>query len=97
MLTINNIKSELSSITTEDLRSLNAAVVEELKFRNRLKLKRATSALYVGAICKVNKDGHIGKRYKVIKINPKNVVCEDLSTIYKYQWHITASLLEVIE
>ena len=97
MVTINNIKSELSSITTEDLRSLNAAVVEELKFRNRLKLKRATSALYVGAICKVNKDGHIGKRYKVIKINPKNVVCEDLSTIYKKQWQITASLLEVIE
>jgi hypothetical protein len=94
--TVNNIKAELSTMTMEDLKSLHSAIVNQINYRRSSELHRAKSALYVGAICKVDHPKAYGKTFRVEKINPKNVICREVNGSHT-KWTITASMLQVIE
>jgi len=86
---------QISTMTTEDLRKVNAAIVTQIKYRRSIELNRAKSQLYVGANCKVNHPKAYGKTFIVQKINPKNVICIETGNP-RTKWTITASMLEVI-
>jgi hypothetical protein len=94
--TVNNIKAELSTMTMEDLKSLHSAIVNQINYRRSSELHRAKSALYVGAICKVDHPKACGKTFRVEKINPKNIICREVNGSAT-KWTITASMLQVIE
>jgi len=94
--TVNNIKAELSTMTMEDLKSLHSAIVNQINYRRSMELHRAKSALYVGALCKVDHPKAYGKTFRVEKINPKNVICREVNGSHT-KWTITASMLQVIE
>jgi hypothetical protein len=94
--TVNNIKAELSTMTMEDLKSLHSAIVNQINYRRGMELHRAKSALYVGALCKVDHPKATGKTFRVEKINPKNVICREVNGSHT-KWTITASMLQVIE
>jgi hypothetical protein len=96
MTTVNNIKAELSTMTMEDLKSLHSAIVNQINYRRSSELYRAKSALYVGAICKVDHPKAYGKTFRVEKINPKNIICREVNGSAT-KWTITASMLQVIE
>jgi hypothetical protein len=96
MTTVNNIKAELSTMTMEDLKSLHSAIVNQINYRRSSELHRAKSALYVGAICKVDHPKAYGKTFRVEKINPKNIICREVNGSAT-KWTITASMLQVIE
>jgi hypothetical protein len=94
--TVNNIKAELSTMTTEDLRALYSAIANQINYRTTMERHRAKSALYVGAICKVDHPKAYGKTFRVEKINPKNVICREVNGS-NVKWTITASMLKIIE
>lgn len=94
--TINSIKEQISTMTTADLRSLHSAIVNQINYRTSIERLRAKSALYVGAICKVDHPKAYGKTFRIEKINPKNVVCKEVNGS-NVKWTITASMLKVIE
>ena len=93
--TINSIKEQIFTMSTEELRSLHSAIVNQLNYRKSMELHRAKSQLYIGAVCKVDHPKAYGKQFRVEKINPKNVICRENGNGRK--WTITASMLEVIE
>ena len=93
--TVNQIKAQLSTMTTEDLRSLNSAIINQINYRKSVELNRAKSTLYVGAICKVDHPKAYGKTFRVEKINPKNVICKEINGS-NVKWTITASMLQVV-
>jgi hypothetical protein len=86
---------QISTMTTEDLRMVNSAIVSQINYRRSIELNRAKSQLYVGANCKVNHPRAYGKTFIVQKINPKNVICVENGNP-RSKWTITASMLEVI-
>ncbi len=94
--TISTIKDQISTMTMEDLRALHSAIVNQINYRKSMELHRAKSALYVGAICKVDHPKAYGKTFRVEKINPKNVICREVNGSHT-KWTITASMLQVIE
>jgi hypothetical protein len=94
-ITAQAIREQLSTMTIEDLRSLNAAIVNQINYRKSVDLHRAKSQLYPGARVKTNRPGRgSGKTFIVQKINPKNVICIEEGRP-NTQWTITASLLEL--
>jgi hypothetical protein len=94
-LTLNAIREQLSTMTTEDLRILNSAIVNQIKYRNTATLQSAKSKLYIGARVKTNRPGKsTGKTFIVQKINPKNILCVEEGRPNQF-WTITASLLEL--
>lgn len=96
MVTINNIKSELSTMTMEDLRSLHSAIVNQINYRTSTERHRAKSNLYVGALCKVDHPKAYGKTFLIEKINPKNIICREINGSAT-KWTITATMLKIIE
>jgi len=86
---------QISTMTTEDLRKVHSAIVNQLNYRKSVQLQQAKSQLYVGANCKVNHPKAYGKTFIVQKINPKNVICHEVGNP-RSKWTITASMLEVI-
>jgi hypothetical protein len=90
------IREQLSTMTTEDLRSLNNAIVNQINYRKSVELQRAKSKLYPGARVKTNRQGNAyGKIFIVEKVNIKNVICREEGRPNS-KWNITASLLETI-
>lgn len=96
MTTINNIKFELGTMTMEDLRSLHSAIVNQINYRTSTERYRATSELYVGAICKVDHPKAYGKTFRIEKINPKNIICREING-GATKWTITATMLKIVE
>lgn len=94
--TISTIREQIPTMTMEDLRALHSAIVNQINYRKSMELSRAKSALYVGAICKVDHPKAYGKTFRVEKINPKNVICREVNGSHT-KWTITASMLQVIE
>jgi len=93
--TINSIREQIPTMTMEDLKALHSAIVNQINYRRSSELHRAKSALYVGAICKVDHPKAYGKTFRVEKINPKNVICREVNGSH-VKWTITASMLKVI-
>lgn len=94
-ITLNAIREQLSTMTTDDLRILNQAIVNQIRYRNTATFQSAKSKLYIGARVKTNRPGKSsGKTFIVNKINPKNVVCFEEGRSNSV-WTITASLLEL--
>jgi hypothetical protein len=91
-----NIKEQIPTMTMEDLRALHSAIVNQINYRKSMELHRAKSALYLGALCKVDHPKAYGKTFRVEKINPKNVICREVNGSH-IKWTITASMLQVIE
>jgi len=85
----------ISTMTTEELRKINEAIVSQIRYRKSMDMQRAKSRLYVGANCKVNHPKAYGKTFIIQKINPKNVICAEAGKPGT-KWTITASMLEVI-
>ena len=73
METIQNIKGQLATMSTEELKSLKSAIVSQLNYRFGNELHEAKRNLYIGAICEVDHPKAYGKQFRVTKINPKNV------------------------
>jgi len=95
METIQNIKGQLATMSTEELKSLKSAIVSQLNYRFGNELHEAKKNLYVGAICEVDHPKAYGKQFRVTKINPKNVKCAEVGNPGMV-WNITASMLKVI-
>jgi len=95
METIQNIKGQLATMSTEELKSLKSAIVSQLNYRFGNELAKAKRNLYIGATCTVDHPKAYGKQFRVEKINPKNVVCSELGNGRK--WTITASMLNIVK
>lgn len=93
---IQNFRNELRNLDEQTLRQLNGYIVGEINLRNKQKIERIKSDLYVGARVKTNGTKSAGKVFIVEKINPKNVLCREEGRPNS-KWRITASLLEVIQ
>jgi len=93
--TIKTIKEQIPTMTMEDLRALHSAIVSQINYRKSMELHRAKAQLFVGANCKVNHPKAYGKTFIIQKINPKNVICQEVGKPNS-KWTITASMLEVI-
>lgn len=87
--------SQIGTMSTEDLRKVHSAIVGQINYRKHIELQRAKNQLYIGANCKVNHPKAYGKTFIVQKINPKNVICQEVGKPNS-KWTITASMLEVI-
>jgi hypothetical protein len=96
METVNNIKQELHTMTSADLKTLHSAIVSQLNYRTSIERHNIASKLYVGAICKVNHPKGYGKTFRVEKINSKNVICREVNG-GNTKWTIAASMLTIIE
>jgi hypothetical protein len=95
METIQNIKGQLATMSTEELKSLKSAIVSQLNYRFGNELAEAKRSLYIGATCTVDHPKAYGKQFRVERINPKNVVCSELGNGRK--WTITASMLNIVK
>jgi hypothetical protein len=95
METIQNIKGQLATMSTEELKSLKSAIVSQLNYRFGNELAEAKRNLYIGTTCTVDHPKAYGKQFRVEKINPKNVVCSELGNGRK--WTITASMLNIVK
>ena len=95
METIQKIKGQLAAMSTEELKSLESAIVSQLNYRFGNELTEAKRNLYIGAICEVDHPKAYGKQFRVTKINPKNVKCAEVGNPGMV-WNITASMLKVI-
>jgi len=85
---------DFNGMTTEELKTLRNRITSVLNYRFGDELAMAKAQLYIGAVCKVDHPKAHGKQFRVVKINPKNVVCSELGNGRK--WTITASMLQVI-
>jgi len=94
--TINSIREQIPTMTMGNLKALHSAIVDQINYRRSSELHHAKSALYVGAICKVDHPKAYGKTFRVEKINIKNVICREVNG-NRAKWTITASMLKVIE
>jgi len=94
--TINSIREQIPTMTMGNLKALHSAIVDQINYRRSTELHHAKSALYVGAICKVDHPKAYGKTFRVEKINIKNVICREVNG-NRAKWTITASMLKVIE
>lgn len=89
------IREQISTMSTEDLKRLNSAIINQINYRRSLEVQRAKAELYPGARCIVNHPKAAGKIFIVEKIKQKNVSCyEEGNRVSK--WNVTASLLEII-
>lgn len=89
------IRDQISTMSTEDLKRLNSAIVNQINYRRSLELERAKGELYQGARCSVNHPKAAGKIFIVDKIKQKNVSCyEEGNPLSK--WNVTATLLEIL-
>ena len=76
--------SELSTMTIEDLRTLNSMVVQTIKSKKSLLALEKKDSLYVGAIVSVDHPKMAGHELKVTKINRTKAVCELINGMGSY-------------
>jgi hypothetical protein len=81
--------SELSTMTIEDLRTLNSMVVETIKSKKSLLALEKKDELFVGANVSVNHPKLAGKQCRVTKINRTKAVVEVLNGIGSYNVPLT--------
>ena len=90
---VNELLSNINNFTDDDLRTINAAIVDQIKFRhdrNALDIKRT---LKVGDLVSWNGGARRGPQEgKVIKIKRKKAICAASSG----NWDVPLNLLSVI-
>ena len=87
--------SELNKMTIEELRSLNAKLIEVIKMKKHELALDVKDALYLGANVKVNHPKLMGKQLRVEKINRTKASLKVLNGFGSY--NVPLSMIEVVK
>lgn len=87
--------SELNQMSLEDLRALNAKVVEVIKMKRHEIALDVKEDLYVGANVRVNHPKLMGKQLRVEKINRTKASLKVLNGFGSY--NVPLSMIELVK
>ena len=87
--------SELNKMTIEELRSLNAKLIEVIKMKKHELALDVKDELYLGANVKVNHPKLFGKQLRVEKINRTKAVLKLLNGFGSYT--VPLSMIEIVK
>ena len=83
----------ISTMTTDQLESLNKNIAEELAKRYEKATLTAKRKLKVGDMCTCNDKRLNGKVLKIVKINQKNAICIEKGT--DKAWSVPVTMIKV--
>ena len=81
--------SELSKLSTSELRNLNSMVIETIKSKKSLLALETKDSLYVGAMVSVDHPKMAGHELRITKINRTKAVCEMVNGTGSYNVPLT--------
>ena len=87
--------SELNQMSLEDLRALNAKVIEVIKMKRHEVALDVKEGLYVGANVRVNHPKLMGKQLRVEKINRTKASLKVLNGFGSY--NVPLSMIEIVK
>jgi hypothetical protein len=87
--------SELNQMSIEDLRALNAKVIEVIKMKRHEVALDVKEGLYVGANVRVNHPKLMGKQLRVEKINRTKASLKVLNGFGSY--NVPLSMIELVK
>mgnify|MGYP003121883871 CR=1 FL=1 len=74
---LNEILNQLDQLSSEELSTLNSAVVRMAKAKNRMDSIKASATLKVGQVVELDHPKHRGQKFTIKKINRTKCVIND--------------------